>query len=92
MLKLFETGEAESLLPVVGAVLQFSPAEMERCRAALHQRQAALAASNVASECGPRCTLLCPRQSGGRPRPLQGGGAGCRQQAAGSRCRQACWR
>lgn len=50
MLKLFETGEEESLLPVVAAVLQFSPAEVVRCRSALEsrtaQRAALLAAGN----------------------------------------------
>lgn len=50
MLKLFETGEAESLLPVVATVLQFSPAEMQRCRDALHHRHQQLAAANAASE------------------------------------------
>lgn len=34
MLKLFETGETASLLPVVARVLQFSPEELERCRQA----------------------------------------------------------
>lgn len=34
MLKLFETGEAGSLLPVVATVLKFSPEELERCRKA----------------------------------------------------------
>jgi hypothetical protein len=51
MLKLFETGEAESLLPVVAQVLQFSPSELARCRTALHARSEQVAASNAASEC-----------------------------------------
>ena len=38
MLKLFETGAEESLLPVVSTMLQFSPAEMARCRKALEER------------------------------------------------------
>jgi hypothetical protein len=38
VLKLFQTGEADSLLPVVATVLQFSPAEVEACRAALDGR------------------------------------------------------
>lgn len=37
MLKLFETGEAGSLLPVVATVLRFSPEELERCRKATAQ-------------------------------------------------------
>ena len=40
MLKLFETGEAESLLPVVSTVLKFSPAETSRCKKALEERTA----------------------------------------------------
>ena len=51
MLKLFETGEAESLLPVVATVLQFSPAELQRCRDGLRQRAEHLAAANAAREC-----------------------------------------
>ena len=38
LLRLYETGEAEALLPVVAAVLQFSPAELSRCREALRSR------------------------------------------------------
>jgi hypothetical protein len=38
MLKLFETGQEESLLPVVATALQFSPAELERCRAGVAAR------------------------------------------------------
>jgi hypothetical protein len=48
MLKLFETGEGTSLLPVVATVLQFSPAELARCRdavAAREERQAQLLAA-----------------------------------------------
>ena len=40
MLKLFETGAEESLLPVVSTMLQFSPVEMARCRKALEERRA----------------------------------------------------
>eukprot|EP00890_Picochlorum_soloecismus_P000647 jgi/Picsp_1/1583/NSC_05061-R1_protein grip len=40
MLKLFETGEEESLLPIVGTMLQFSPPELNRCREGLQQRRA----------------------------------------------------
>jgi len=40
MLKLFETGEEESLLPIVGTMLQFSPSELDRCKEGLHQRRA----------------------------------------------------
>lgn len=32
ILKLFETGQKEALLPVVGMIMQFSPAEMQRCK------------------------------------------------------------
>lgn len=32
ILKLFETGQKEALLPVVGMIMQFSPAELQRCR------------------------------------------------------------
>ncbi|KAL4857882.1 UDP-glucuronosyltransferase 3A2 [Chlorella vulgaris] len=53
MLKLFETGEAESLLPVVAQVLQFSPSELARCRTALHARSEQVAASNAASQAKP---------------------------------------
>ena len=48
MLKLFETGEEESLLPVVSTMLQFSPEELTRCRKGLEERtahRAALAAA-----------------------------------------------
>lgn len=41
LLKLFETGVEESLLPVVATVLQFSPAEVTRCKAARAARLAA---------------------------------------------------
>lgn len=51
LLRLYETGEAESLLPVVAQVLQFSPAEVQRCRNALRHRAGHLAAVE-ASECG----------------------------------------
>jgi len=44
MLKLFETGEEESLLPVVATVLQFSPTELARCRKGLAERTAHRAA------------------------------------------------
>lgn len=40
MLKLFETGEEESLLPIVGTILQFSPAELDRCKEGLQHRRA----------------------------------------------------
>eukprot|EP00889_Picochlorum_renovo_P000193 jgi/Picre1/27223/NNA_000192.t1 len=39
LLKLFETGEEESLLPVIGTMLKFSPAELDRCRKALATRR-----------------------------------------------------
>lgn len=35
ILKLFETGQKEALLPVVGMIMQFSPAEMQRCKCVL---------------------------------------------------------
>lgn len=44
LLKLFETGEEESLLPVVSTMLTFSPAETERCRQAMEDRKARHAA------------------------------------------------
>ena len=54
MLKLFETGEAGSLLPVVATVLRFSPAELGRCRAAVAARadHAAAAARGAGGEGG----------------------------------------
>lgn len=52
MLKLYETGEAESLLPVVAQVLQFSPAELTRCRDALHTRTEQLAAAAADGDAG----------------------------------------
>ena len=58
MLKLFETGEAESLLPVVGTVLKFSPAEMQRCRDALGHRESQAVATNIASK-HARSQLRC---------------------------------
>jgi len=39
LLKLFETGEDESILPVVGTMLQFSPQELKRCQDAIASRQ-----------------------------------------------------
>lgn len=39
LLKLFETGEDESILPVVGTMLQFSPSELKRCQEAIASRQ-----------------------------------------------------
>jgi hypothetical protein len=57
MLKMYETGEAGSLLPVVAQVLQFSPEEARRCRDALHVRSEQLAAAHVASELLIRCWL-----------------------------------
>lgn len=56
MLKLFETGEEESLLPVVAAVLQFSPAELTRCKTALEERSRhrALLLSNEEDATGVR--------------------------------------
>lgn len=39
LLKLFETGEEESILPVVGTILQFSPDELRRCQEAIMARQ-----------------------------------------------------
>lgn len=39
LLKLFETGEEESLLPVIGTMLKFSPAELDRCKNALATRR-----------------------------------------------------
>jgi hypothetical protein len=35
ILKLYETGESAALLPVVGMMLRFSPAELKRCQEAL---------------------------------------------------------
>ena len=55
LLKLFETGEEESLLPVIATMLQFSPAERQRCQDAMEGRkeQSALlpteASANVTS-------------------------------------------
>ena len=55
LLKLFETGEEESLLPVIATMLQFSPAERQRCQNAMESRkeQSALlpteASANVTS-------------------------------------------
>ena len=37
ILKLFETGQKEALLPVVGMIMQFSPAEMQRCKCVVFQ-------------------------------------------------------
>lgn len=39
LLKLFETGEDESILPVVGTMLQFSPEELKRCQYAIASRR-----------------------------------------------------
>lgn len=39
LLKLFETGEDQSILPVVGTMLQFSPQELKRCQEAISARQ-----------------------------------------------------
>jgi regulator of sirC expression with transglutaminase-like and TPR domain len=50
VLKLYETGEAESLLPVLAQLLQLSPAEVAHCRDALHARSEQLGATNAASE------------------------------------------
>ena len=41
VLKLYETGEAAALLPVVGMMLRFSPAELRRCQDALAASEAA---------------------------------------------------
>jgi regulator of sirC expression with transglutaminase-like and TPR domain len=49
VLKLYETGEAESLLPVLAQLLQLSPAEVAHCRDALHARSEQLGATNAAS-------------------------------------------
>ena len=49
MLKLFETGEEESLLPVIGTMLQFSPSELHRCKQALDDRASYRAALASAS-------------------------------------------
>jgi hypothetical protein len=40
LVRLFETGQEESLLPAVATVLQFSPAEADKCRQAVRERQA----------------------------------------------------
>lgn len=45
MLKLFETGQEESLLPVVATVMHFSPTEMDRCKVAMEGRKAKYAAA-----------------------------------------------
>jgi len=44
LLKLFETGEEESLLPVVGTMLKFSPDEITRCKEAMEKRRESHAA------------------------------------------------
>ena len=38
LLKLYETGEARPLLPVLARVLRFSPADVEKCERALNRR------------------------------------------------------
>jgi hypothetical protein len=43
LLKLFETGEEESLLPVIATMLQFSPAERQRCQTAMEGRKEQIA-------------------------------------------------
>ncbi|KAL3137456.1 hypothetical protein ABBQ38_004747 [Trebouxia sp. C0009 RCD-2024] len=57
MLKLYETGEAAALLPVLGTVLKFSPAELKRCQSAVSaaaehhsSRQTALARTAAAAD------------------------------------------
>lgn len=65
LLRLYETGEAESLLPVVAQLLQFSPGEVARCRDALKHRAGHLAGAE-ASEWWQR----------GRAGVCLGGGAG----------------
>ena len=39
LLKLYETGEARPLLPVLARVLRFSPADVEKCERALDKRE-----------------------------------------------------
>ncbi|KAK9864007.1 hypothetical protein WJX84_007296 [Apatococcus fuscideae] len=52
LLKLFETGEAAALLPVVAMMLHFSPQELKQCQEAMLRRQAEAAEANAASAVG----------------------------------------
>ncbi|KAK9831018.1 hypothetical protein WJX74_000295 [Apatococcus lobatus] len=52
LLKLFETGEAAALLPVVAMMLHFSPQELKQCQEAMQQRQAEAAEATAASSVG----------------------------------------
>ncbi len=65
VLKLYETGEAAALLPVVGMMLRFSPAELRRC-------QDALAASEAAAPGEPAPPGGAPAGGGAAGAPADG--------------------